>query len=242
MQNKELQSLLDRLINKRSTPAPNRNAGTALGLDLSGIAHADDRSYGYRLAQAMIDLDTGNPNAQVGFNIMDDLYVFFMVFFRSRIGEEEYPRVRQVWHPQPGWNPIHSMFTMNTELGMAFFVKVIPLPGSLRPTYAPPPPIPQLPPAPTPVPTPSAPQQAVPQIQLAITQPAPVRASESRITPRRGRSRLQRKPETLVKPRKGIMASVARMFVGAPEEKKKRRVSRSNSPRREDYDTPSDSE
>jgi hypothetical protein len=230
MQNAELQRILSRFMQQR--PVMDQSSSATSGLDLSRVKNADDRTYCQLLTRTMLALDAGNPNVCIGFNVLDGLYVFFMCYFKARIGEEEYPILRNLPHPQVNWNPIHSMFCQGTEVGVVLFVKVNPFPSALPALPAPP--IQQALPAP-PQPQPSPAQQLVlvqpvqPQQQLVpVTEPKP----------RRGRS--ASKKETLVKPRKGALAFVARMLTDEPEKKKKKR--RSRSPRRKSDSSSSSSD
>ena len=232
MQNQDLQRILARFLQQKPTVAE-QNSST-LGLDLSRIRNAEDRTYCQLLTRTMLSLDAGNPNATLGFNILDNLYVFFMCYFRARIGEDEYPVLRAVPHPQVNWNPIHSMFCQGTEVGVVLFVKVYPFPNTLPALPAPP--VVQALPAPTPTPAPPPPvvlaqPQPSPSQQQLVLVPAP---------PRRGRS--ASKKETLLKPRKGAVAFVARLFADEPEKKKKKSKRRSTSPKRIESSSSSSSE
>lgn len=217
----ELRRILDRFV-KDTKPVER------FELDLSRVQHPDDKSYCRLLVSAMKSLDAGNPSTTIGFNILDGLYVFFMIYFRGRIGEDEYPMLRRLPHPQNNWSPIHSMFCQNTELGTAFFVKVLPLPGTLMSLPAPPPPL--MPPPPVVAQQPLA-LPAPQQTQLAVVVP-----QETQMVLRRGRNstRSNGGSRTKVKPRKGFVASLIRLAVPPPEEKSKKKKShrRSVSPKR----------
>ncbi len=171
----------------------------------------------------MRELDAGNPNTTMNMVVLEGLYVFVMVYFRNRIGEDEYPQLRRLVHPQPGWNPIHSMFCQDTDLGTGFFVKVNPLP-QIQALPAPPQRLMLVQQPPPPV---SQPQQ-----QLALI-PVQEPQDNSRHGPRRSAtSRHKKEEKVLVKPRKGLVAGVVRLFVNPPKTKKKSHRSRSASPNR----------
>lgn len=78
------------------------------GLNFAMVSNEQDRQYLKALAQMLKSFDRGNPNLNIGFNLLDGQYHLWLLNFRGEYNESHFKLLAGVQHPVANWTPLRK--------------------------------------------------------------------------------------------------------------------------------------
>lgn len=125
------------------TPRP-EPSGPVGGLNFAMVHNEQDRQYLHKMAQMLKSFDPGNPNLNIGFNLLDGQYHLWLLNFSGKYNVHHFRLLAGVQHPVANWKPFREEnvdIGGVEEFGTGIRVRIDPLPSNtltLPITQAPP--------------------------------------------------------------------------------------------------------
>lgn len=101
------------------------------GLNFAMVHNDQDRQYLKALAQMLKSFDRGNPNLNIGFNVLDGQYHLWLLNFRGEFNMTHFKLLAGVQHPVTNWAPLREEsvgFAKVPGYGIGIRVRINPMP------------------------------------------------------------------------------------------------------------------